>query len=121
MFLLMLTWLLAAFGDESRDEWKKVILSYDNMCHVDNLKVAKRELPLPGDLKYIWQDITKIIDTLHINNHVDEQCRRKYDPSSVKELNPTFNTMSCEQTFTWMSRYKKILRSMPTTFTYTGW
>jgi len=44
----MLTWLLAAFGDESRDEWKKVILSYDNMCHVDNLKVARRELPLPG-------------------------------------------------------------------------
>ena len=34
------------------------------MCHLDNLKVAKKELPLPGDLKYVWLDIKKVIDSL---------------------------------------------------------
>ena len=62
-----------------------------------------------GDLKYIWLDITKMIDSLHIKNHRDPQCKRKYDPSVLKEEHPGYNTMSCEQTFAWMSRYKKIL------------
>ena len=35
-------------------------ISYDNMCHLDNLIVAKLPLPLPGDLKYIWSNITKV-------------------------------------------------------------
>ena len=48
VFLLILTWLIAAFGHEKRDKWQNIILVYDNMCHVDNLKVAKKELPLPG-------------------------------------------------------------------------
>ena len=131
VFLLILTWLISAFGDSKRDQWKNVILAYDNMCHVDNLKVAKKELPLPGthmyashafwpsflnttgDLKHIWMDITKIIDTLHIKNHVDETCKLRYNPESIKKENPTFNTMACEQTFAWMSRYKKIVCSMP--------
>ena len=113
VFLLMLTWLMAKFGKEERDKWRNVILSYDNMCHLDNLKVAKRPLPLPGDLKYIWNDITKIIDTLHIKNHVDPRCKVKYSPDQVKQENPSYNTMACEQTFAWMSRFKKIVCSMP--------
>ena len=44
------------------------------MCHLDNLKVAKKELPLPGDLKYVWLDIKKVIDSLHLQNHKDEKC-----------------------------------------------
>ena len=48
VFLLTLTWLLLAFGKESREKWRSLILSYDNMCHLNNLKVAKRDLPLPG-------------------------------------------------------------------------
>ena len=48
VFLLVLTWLAAAFGNLARADGKKIILSYDNMCHLDNLKVAKRPLPLPG-------------------------------------------------------------------------
>ncbi len=30
----------------------------------------------------------------------------------LKEQYPEFNTMSCEQTFAWLSRYKKILAAM---------
>uniref|UniRef100_A0A1X7T5N6 Uncharacterized protein n=1 Tax=Amphimedon queenslandica TaxID=400682 RepID=A0A1X7T5N6_AMPQE len=47
VFLLTLTWLVAAFGKESRERWKEITLSYDNMCHLNNLKVAREDLPLP--------------------------------------------------------------------------
>ena len=115
VFLLTLTWLVSAFSDISRKDRNEITLCYDNMCHLDNLKVAKKPLPLPGTLKYIWLDIQKLIDTLHIKNHQDENCKKKYSPSQLKEKNPNYNTMSCEQTFAWLSRFKKILCAMQKT------
>ena len=97
----------------TREQRQKVVLSYDNMCHVDNLRIARKPLEsLPGDLKFIWLDIKKIIDSLHIHNHKDTQCHQRYNPDQLKETNPYYNTMSCEQTFAWFSRYKKILGAM---------
>ena len=58
VFLLVLTWLIAAFGR------KRITVSYDNMCHLNNLKVARCPLPLPGDLAHIWLEVNKIIDDL---------------------------------------------------------
>ena len=49
--MLMLTWLVTAFGSKGREKWKEVIQCYDNMFHVNNLKVAKKPLPLPGDVQ----------------------------------------------------------------------
>ena len=112
IFLLTLSWLVTRFGDKDRSKWEDIILSYDNMCHLNNLKVAKKPLPMPGDLQYIWLDINKIIDSLHIKNHKDPQCLKQYDPSSLL-TEDGMNTMTCEQTFTWFSRYKKILCAMP--------
>ena len=68
-----------------------------------------------GDLQYIWSDVTKIIDTLHIRNHKDQHCRDTYNPQKIKDNNPSLNTMCCEQTFVWLSRYKKIFSAMPKT------
>ena len=111
----------------TRPERQEIILSYDNMCHLNNLKVAKNPLPLPGkllmmcvtnissplgNLAFLWSDIIKIIDTLHIKNHKDSRCKELYDPEKIKADNPSLNTMSCEQTFVWLSRYKKILSAM---------
>ena len=48
VFLLTLTWLVTAFQHMTRDEWESIILCYDNMCHLNNLKVVKNPLPLPG-------------------------------------------------------------------------
>lgn len=48
-----------------------------------------------------------------MKNHVDVRCKEKYDPEKLKESNPDYNTMVCEQTFAWLSRYKRILGSMP--------
>lgn len=112
VFLLVLTWLVAEFGSKGRDVWKKVILAYDNMCHLNNLCVAKQPLPLPGDLKYIWKDVTKVIDDLHMRNHRDPSCRQNYSMDSVRESNSNFNTMACEQTFAWLSRHKKVMCAM---------
>ena len=98
----MINWLVAAFSRATREEWKKIIVSYDNMCHLNNLRVAKQLLPLHGDLKYIWLDVNKIIDSLHLSNHKDDRCKVTYDPA--KMLSDGMNTMSCEQTFAWLSR-----------------
>ena len=53
MFLVTLNWLVAALGHMNRPERQKTIVSYDNMCHLDNLKVAKKPLPLPGNPTFI--------------------------------------------------------------------
>lgn len=104
--------MTAALKDLSREERKTVIISYDNMCHLNNLKVARRPLPLPGDLQYLWLDVMKIIDSLHLRNHKDPSCHELYNPQKIKEINPSYNTMTCEQTFAWLGRFKKILASM---------
>ena len=57
VFLLVLVWLMAAFGHKSREERKRIIVSYDNMCHLNKLKAAKKPLPLPGDLQYSWLEV----------------------------------------------------------------
>ena len=110
--MIILAWMVAALGKLSRDERKKITVSYDNMCHIDSLHVARRPLPLPGNLSHLWLDVNKIIDSLHIINHRDKKCHEKYHPSQVKDSNETYNTMSCEQTFAWISRFKKIVCSM---------
>ena len=73
MFLLVLTWLTAAFGNHSRTDWQKIILSYDNMCHFDNLKVAKQPLPLPG-----MRINSFCCYTLHVRIH-QERCTQLHN------------------------------------------
>ena len=86
-----------------------VVLRVDGIFGV--FGVAREPLPLPGDLQYLWMDTRKIIDSLYIiiQNHQDTRCQQRYDPMPVKEENPKFNTMSCEQTFAWLARYKIVV------------
>ena len=35
------------------------------------------------------------------------------NPKKLKEAYPEYNTMICEQTFSWLSRFKKILTATP--------
>ena len=48
VFLSTIKWLLLAFGSEKREYQKQLIISYDNMCHLNSLKIARKVLPLPG-------------------------------------------------------------------------
>ena len=66
------------------------------------------ELPLPEPFNKIWQSVSKIIDGFHLRNHKREECHIKYDPQALKEKHPSYNTEACEQTFSWLRRYKKI-------------
>lgn len=54
----------------------------------------------------------QVIDDLHFRNHTDADCRKKYNPKEVRKNHPEYNFMIAEQTFAWLSRYKKILCSM---------
>ena len=84
-------------------------LTYDNMCHVDSLKIAKKDLPFPAPLDKSWLRINKVIDRLHISNHKDSWCKQLY---SADKIPPEYNTMACEQTFVWASCLKKIVCAM---------
>ena len=50
----------------------------------------------------------QVIDSFHYKNHTDPECKVKYNPSVVRDKYP----MCCEQTFIWLSRYKKIVCTM---------
>ena len=112
VFLITISWLYEVLRKKPVEEWQHVILAYDNMCHLDSLRVAVKELPLPYPYSQMWLKITKITDSLHIRNHKDLRCLSRYDPKVIKETHPKLNTMAAEQTFVWASRFKKIVCSM---------
>ena len=113
VFFLTLLWLVSEFGAKGREFWKSMTISYDNICNLNNLLVARRPLPLPGDLKHIWEDVNKIIDDLHIKNHQDPSCQKLYNTDKLRQQLPEANTIAAEQTFAWLSRHKKVLCAMP--------
>ena len=82
------------------------VISYDNMCHVDSLRVATSEFPLSENLKKIWIKVKKIIDRLHLRNHKNDVCQTKYNADKILGPN-TYNTLAAEQLFSWASRFKK--------------
>ena len=105
--------MLVTFKDIPESQWGDIFLSYDNMCHVDGMNVARKALPFHPPFDNMWLKVNKIIDSLHISNHKSGDCKEKYNPAKLKEKLPDGNTMAGEQTFTWLSRFKKILCSMP--------
>lgn len=95
----MLNWLIAVLKVLDPSTWGQLYLTYDNMCHVDGMRIAKKPLPWPQPYSHMWLKINKIIDSLHISNNKDSNCKLKYDPLSLKEEFPDVNTMAAEQTF----------------------
>ena len=112
VFLIAIQWLFHVLKNVPESEWGQTVLAYDNMCHLDGLKAAQENLPLPPPFHTMWKKVDKIIDSLHIRNHIDPKCQEIYHPKRVKEKNPHFNLMCAEQTFAWLSRYKRICSAM---------
>ena len=119
-FLITILWLYGKFkhlkdagydDDYIRQEMSSIMLAYDNMCHLDGLLLSKRNLPLPKPFDEAWQCIGKCIDRLHLRNLVDPKCKIMYNPDDKVPKN--FNTMACEQTFIWASRFKRVMCAMP--------
>ncbi len=105
--------------DYIHEAMSSVCLSYDNMCHMDNRLVARDDLALPKPFNEAWKLISKVIDRLHLRNHVDKKCQKLYNLD--EKLPKTFNTMACEQTFIWASRFKKVICASTSSSFYTGW
>ena len=77
------------------------VLAYGNMCHLNSLRAAFKELPLPVPFNKMWQSVEKIIDRLHWQNHKGPYCKIHYSPDSI--LSESFNTMAAEQVNVWAS------------------
>ena len=116
--VIVLTFLLAILCPSVPfDEWEKLgtdmrfiffllskffaVLSYDNMCHLDSLKMFRKPLPAKGAFVLAWQKITKVIDDFHCKNHV-EVCRQTWNPDLIRDVYPNANLVCCEQTFAWL-------------------
>ena len=110
VFLIILQWLLTLMN--STKPPPEVVLAYDNMCNLAKLKVAQKPLPLPPPLDTAWMNVTKIIDSFHIGNHVSATCRESFSPVKLKTEHPYYNTQAGEQTFVWVGRFQHILCSM---------
>lgn len=119
-FLITIVWLYSKFKEmkdegktdkEIEEAIKATVLAYDNMCHLDTLRAARKELPLPYPFNTMWTNIKKVIDRLHLQNHVDPKCKEMYNPDKI--LSKSFNTMAAEQVNVWASRLKRIMTPMP--------
>ena len=98
---------------ELKSDCPPITLAYDNMCNLDKLKASKSLLPFDPPYDKMWLNVNKIIDVFHFKNHVSPVCKERYCPDDVKRKNPKWNTQAGEQTFTWLSRFKHIVCSMP--------
>jgi len=93
--------------EEISEKISNTIVAYDNMFHVDGLKLAKCDLPVKATFDKLWHNVTKVIDRLHIRNLEDPRCKTEYNPDS--EIPPEINTMAAEQTNVWAIRLKRII------------
>ena len=108
----MLKFLQLKLKGKTVEDFRKFFLSYDNICHVDELKLLSKPLALDSPVDRIWLEVNKVIDPLHIHNHVRQKCKELYNPDNVTAAVPEANLMAAEQTFAWFGRYKKICNSM---------
>ena len=83
------------------------------MCNLDRMKATKKDLPLPPPFNKMWSSVSKIIDSFHLTNHKGENCKLLYNPEKLKVVHENYNTQACEQTFSWLSRFHRILSSVP--------
>ena len=94
----------------SNGTYKKedMVIVYDDACHLKKFAIKRGHLT--ETTKYISEcDI--FCDRLHFANHVDRCCATHCNPAHCDKLKGV-NTESCEQIFSWLSKYAYITRYM---------
>jgi len=64
VFTIVLVWLMSVVEDVPKEEWPNIVIGYDNMCHLDALKVARKPLPLPPPYNEMWLSVTKLYNAV---------------------------------------------------------
>ena len=116
VYLFVITWLYLLYDIIPADMRGKIWLCYDAMCKLTKTRAMKEPLPLPEPYSHMFLRLNKAVDELHIRNHTEEYCLQNLKPSRITDMHPDLtsrNTMSAEQTFVWLARYKRITSSMP--------
>jgi hypothetical protein len=115
VFLIVCRWLYQRLQTVPEEDWKDIFLCYDNICDLNALKAFQADLPVESPYDKMWKKISKIIDGLHIQNHIRDDCRTLYNPAKFHDRFPqktSANTMVAEQTFSWLTKYKKQMCAM---------
>ena len=60
VFIFTIYWLFETLSKLPVEEWKNIIVAYDNMCQLDSLKVAQKPLPLEPPYDQMWLTIQKV-------------------------------------------------------------
>ena len=113
VFVFLINFLQQKLENIPPEKWSEIFIAYDNICNIERMKVARKELPFPAPFNQIWMKVTKIIDVFHLKNHKRKECHQLYNPRKLKESHPSFNTQACEQTFSWLGKFHRIMSSMP--------
>lgn len=108
--LFLIEWILVTLQTFQRTNG--VRSSYHMTCAMWMQSMSHRRLCTFIHLLTEWLKANKIIDSLHIAYNKSEGCKEKYNPAKLKDILPDGHTMAGKQTFTWLSRFRKILCSM---------
>ena len=109
VFFILLTWLFSLI-QSSNLKPEDMYLVYDNMCNVCKLKASHKRLLLNPPFQDAWLNLRKIIDSLHLANHVNPQCHTKYSPQPLKDKHP--HSCKLENRCLWMGRFKHIVSAV---------
>lgn len=69
VFIFTLYWLFEILSQLPTEKWGDIMLSYDNMCSLDSLKVAQKPLPLQTPYDEMWLSIQKVCILCVIHVH----------------------------------------------------
>ncbi|CAF1466865.1 unnamed protein product, partial [Didymodactylos carnosus] len=88
------------------------LIFYDDACHLVKFicNHYRKEINETAAMTLLWNK-RFLIDKFHYHNHVDPWCRRYLDYRQFPETE-ILNSQSCEQTNSWLGRYKYIVSEM---------
>ena len=73
--LIFLNYLRLKLHGKTLEDFRKFFFSFDNICHVDELRLLKKPLALPSPEDRLWMEINKVIGP--------ERVRKKQENSSI--------------------------------------
>ena len=91
---------------------KRFFLSYDNICNLSRMHLWREPLLFKSFANLWTENLVKIIDNLHLHNHVRKSCHTDFNPKILKAELPHANTMICEQAETYEFWLKSRVLSM---------